>query len=65
MKTYHKILIITLMTSLAFAEKSEVAESLGYTNLSEKVSAGPYILHYGESDNDKLYLLARACPNRG
>lgn len=44
---------------LANGEGSEVASTIGYTNKSAKVMAGPYTLHYGESKESIFYLLAR------
>ncbi len=41
MKRFLQIFVITMTASLALAEQSEVAAKLGYTNRSEKVSAGP------------------------
>lgn len=52
------LIVALVKISLASGENSEVASTLGYTNKSEKVSAGPYTLHYGESQDGGLYLLA-------
>jgi len=56
-------LVAAVGVSLVSGEESEVASTFGYTNKSEKVSTGPYTLHYGESQDGSLYLLARGNHN--
>ena len=63
MRQLLQIFALTMTASLALAEQSEVATKLGYTNKSEMVSAGPYTLQYGESQDDSLCLLARGKHN--
>ena len=56
-------LAILAAAGLVSAGESAVAVTLGFTNKAEKASAGPYTLHYGESQDGSLYLLAKGNQN--
>lgn len=63
MKQTATLLSFLCTLCVVHAEPSEVATTFGYTANSEKVSAGPYTLHYGESAKGTIFLVARGNHN--